>query len=169
MEWEPMLTPREKSPLPGKSSSEEDRTYNTASRRTASSTHYQQSYSGPPTYLLWLCTRYLRHSNLLLPRFFLFGRYKSTYMLPLPYFKIPPSNPLPLHAFYFAPNIYSSVTYSCPFFTFSDIHQPTSPHPLPCELREKWSYIGACQVQAYSAWHPLRVGNRCKSWTTPLK
>ena len=43
-----MLTPRErKSPLPEKSSSEEDRTHDAASRRTASPTLYQLSYSGP--------------------------------------------------------------------------------------------------------------------------
>ena len=47
MESEPMLTPREKSPQPGKFSSEEDRTHDAASRRTASPTHYQLSYSGP--------------------------------------------------------------------------------------------------------------------------
>ena len=42
MESEPTLTPREKFPLPGKKkSSEEDGTYETASSRTASPTHYQ--------------------------------------------------------------------------------------------------------------------------------
>ena len=48
MESDPMLTPREKLPLPEKSSSEEDRIHNTASCRTASPTHSQLSYSGPP-------------------------------------------------------------------------------------------------------------------------
>ena len=37
---EPMLTPREKSPLPDKFSPEEDRTHDAASSRTASPTHY---------------------------------------------------------------------------------------------------------------------------------
>ena len=46
MESEPMLTPREKSPLPEKFSSEEDRTQDTASSRTASPTQ-PLSYSGP--------------------------------------------------------------------------------------------------------------------------
>ena len=43
MELEPMLSPREESPLPEKFSSEEDRTYDAASSRTVSSTHYQQA------------------------------------------------------------------------------------------------------------------------------
>ena len=43
MDSEPMLTPREKSPPSEKISSEEDRTHNTASSRTASPTHYQQA------------------------------------------------------------------------------------------------------------------------------
>ena len=45
MESEPMLTPREKSPLPEKKkiSSEEDRTHDAASSRIASPTHYQQA------------------------------------------------------------------------------------------------------------------------------
>ena len=48
MEPDPMLTLKEKSILPGKKSfSEEDRTHDAASRRTASPTHYQPSYSGP--------------------------------------------------------------------------------------------------------------------------
>ena len=38
-----MLTPREKSPQPEKFSSEEDRTHDAASSRTASPTHYQQA------------------------------------------------------------------------------------------------------------------------------
>ena len=42
MESEFMLTPREKSPLPEKPSSEEDQTHDAASSRTASPTHYQQ-------------------------------------------------------------------------------------------------------------------------------
>ena len=44
MESEPMLTPREKSPLPEKFS-QEDRTHDAASSRTASPTHYQQAIS----------------------------------------------------------------------------------------------------------------------------
>ena len=43
MESEPMLTPREKSTLPEKFSSEEDRTHDAASSRTASPTHYQRA------------------------------------------------------------------------------------------------------------------------------
>ena len=45
MESEPMLTPREKSPLPKKFSSEEDRTHDAAPSRTAGPTNYQLSYS----------------------------------------------------------------------------------------------------------------------------
>ena len=41
MESEPMITPREKSPLPETFSSEEDQTHEAASSRTASPTHYQ--------------------------------------------------------------------------------------------------------------------------------
>ena len=44
MEFEPMLTPREKSPLP-KMSPEEDRTRDAVDSEPK---HYQQSYSGPP-------------------------------------------------------------------------------------------------------------------------
>ena len=44
MEFEPMLTPREKSPLP-KMSPEEDRTRNAVDSEPK---HYQLSYSGPP-------------------------------------------------------------------------------------------------------------------------
>ena len=48
-----MLTPREKSPLPEKFSSEEDGTHDAASSRTASPTHYQpaipQRRMGPTT------------------------------------------------------------------------------------------------------------------------
>ena len=47
VESEPILVPREKSPLLEKFSSEEDQTHNTASSRTASPTHYQLSYSSP--------------------------------------------------------------------------------------------------------------------------
>ena len=43
MEFEPMLTPREKSPLP-KMSPEEDRTHDAVD---SESKHYQLSYSGP--------------------------------------------------------------------------------------------------------------------------
>ena len=42
-----ILSSKEKSPLPEKFSSEEDGTHDAASRRTASSTHYQLSHSGP--------------------------------------------------------------------------------------------------------------------------
>ena len=45
MEFEPMLTPREKSPLP-KMSPEEDRTCDTVDSEPK---HYQLSYSGPLT------------------------------------------------------------------------------------------------------------------------
>ena len=48
MEFGPMLTPREKSPLP-KMSPEEDRTRDTMDSEPK---HYQLSYSGPP------CLRY---------------------------------------------------------------------------------------------------------------
>ena len=44
MEFEPMLTPREKSPLP-KMSPEEDRTRDVVDSEPK---HYQLSYSGPP-------------------------------------------------------------------------------------------------------------------------
>ena len=47
MEFEPMLTPREKSPLP-KMSPEEDRTRDTVDSEPK---HYQLSYSGPNFYL----------------------------------------------------------------------------------------------------------------------
>ena len=47
MESKPMLTPREKSPLPEKFSSKEDGTHDAASSSTASPTHYQLSYPGP--------------------------------------------------------------------------------------------------------------------------
>ena len=47
MESEPTLTPREKKSAPEKFSSEEDRTHDVASSRTASPTHYQLSYSDP--------------------------------------------------------------------------------------------------------------------------
>ena len=48
MKSEPMFTPREKSPLAGKKfSSQEDRTHDAVSSRTASPIHYQVSYSGP--------------------------------------------------------------------------------------------------------------------------
>ena len=47
MESEPMLTPRGKSPLLEKFSSDEDQTHNAALSRTASPTHYQLSCSGP--------------------------------------------------------------------------------------------------------------------------
>ena len=57
MEFEPMLTPREKSPLP-KMSPEEDRTRNTVDSEPK---HYQLSYSGPLTDIYkysWLETRW---------------------------------------------------------------------------------------------------------------
>ena len=44
MEFEPMLTPREKSPLP-KMSPKEDRTRDAVDSEPK---HYQLSYSGPP-------------------------------------------------------------------------------------------------------------------------
>ena len=47
MESEPMLTPRGKSPPPEKFSSEEDRTQDAASNRTASPTHYQRAIPAP--------------------------------------------------------------------------------------------------------------------------
>ena len=43
MESEPILTPREKSPLLEKLSPEEDQTHDTASSRTASPTHEQRA------------------------------------------------------------------------------------------------------------------------------
>ena len=61
MEFEPMLTPREKSPLP-KMSPEEDRTRNAVDSEPK---HYQLSYSGPycplliimgPKAMKWLVT-----------------------------------------------------------------------------------------------------------------
>ena len=48
MEFEPMLTPREKSPLP-KMSPEEDRTRDAVDSEPK---HYQRSYSGPAVYFL---------------------------------------------------------------------------------------------------------------------
>ena len=48
MEFEPMLTPREKSPLP-KMSPEEDRTRDAVDSELK---HYQLSCSGPPAWLL---------------------------------------------------------------------------------------------------------------------
>ena len=47
MESEPMLTSREKSPLPEKFSPEEDRNHNAASSRTARPTHYQRTIPAP--------------------------------------------------------------------------------------------------------------------------
>ena len=47
MESEPMLTPREKSPLREQFSPEEDRTHDAASSRTESPTHYQQTIPAP--------------------------------------------------------------------------------------------------------------------------
>ena len=47
MEFEPMLTPREKSPLP-KMSPEEDRTRDSVDSEPK---HYQLSYSGPGYFL----------------------------------------------------------------------------------------------------------------------
>ena len=55
MEFEPMLTPREKSPLP-KMSPEEDRTRDAVDSEPK---HYQLSYSGPPvTYMTQLALPY---------------------------------------------------------------------------------------------------------------
>ena len=47
MESEPMLTPREKSPLAGKKSSEEDRTHVAALSKIVSPTHYQRAIPAP--------------------------------------------------------------------------------------------------------------------------
>ena len=47
MESEPMLTPREKSPLLVKFSPEEDSTHDATSNRTASPTHYQRAIPAP--------------------------------------------------------------------------------------------------------------------------
>ena len=47
MESEPMLTPREKSPLPEKLSPEKDRTHDAASSRTVSPTYYQRAIPAP--------------------------------------------------------------------------------------------------------------------------
>ena len=66
MESEPMLTPREKSPLPEKFSSE--RTHDAASSRTASPTHYQQPILVPASSL--------KNIQCLLP---------SSHTLPAPY------------------------------------------------------------------------------------
>ena len=60
MESELMLTPREKSHLQEKFSSEENQTHGTASNRTGSPTYYQLSYSGPfpcSTMLTWAKVR----------------------------------------------------------------------------------------------------------------
>ena len=46
-----MLTPREKSPLPEKFSSEEDRINDAASSRTASPGHYQRAIPAPRRFL----------------------------------------------------------------------------------------------------------------------
>ena len=54
MEFEPMLTPREKSPLP-KMSPEEDRTRDAVDSEPK---HYQLSYSGPPLQILKSWTLY---------------------------------------------------------------------------------------------------------------
>ena len=48
MESEPMLTPRGKSALPEKFSSEEDRTLSAASSRIVSPTHYRRAIPAPP-------------------------------------------------------------------------------------------------------------------------
>ena len=63
MESGPMFTPKEKSPLPEKFSSEEDRTHDAAASGTASPTHYQLSYSGPRSgcFLASLLTRCTGH------------------------------------------------------------------------------------------------------------
>ena len=50
MEFEPMLTPREKSPLP-KMSPEEDRTRDAVDSEPK---HYQLSYSGPPLCVVFM-------------------------------------------------------------------------------------------------------------------
>ena len=47
MDSKPILTPRKKSSLPEKFSSEEDQTHDAASSRTASPTHYQRAIPAP--------------------------------------------------------------------------------------------------------------------------
>ena len=54
MESEPKLTPREKSHLQEKFSSEEEGTHDTASSRTASPTHYQQAIPAPVMLILMM-------------------------------------------------------------------------------------------------------------------
>ena len=71
LESEPMLTPRGKSPLPEKFSSDEDRTHNAASSRTASP-HYQLSYSGPSINPNFIFIPLNGSSDLFSYRFFLF-------------------------------------------------------------------------------------------------
>ena len=60
VESEPMLTPREKSPLLEKFSTEEDLTHDAASNRTGSLTHYQRAIPTPHQ-----CVRYNWASSLI--------------------------------------------------------------------------------------------------------
>ena len=52
MESEPMLTPREKSPLSEQISPAEDQTHDAASSSTASPTHYQRAIPAPSDLVL---------------------------------------------------------------------------------------------------------------------
>ena len=54
MDSEPMLTPREKSPLPEKFSSEDEQTHNVASGRTVRPKHYQWVIPAPYSFLQFL-------------------------------------------------------------------------------------------------------------------
>ena len=65
MEFEPMLTPREKSPPP-KISPEEDRTRDTVDSEPK---HYQLSYSGPPFNVTESHSKVLCIEKLLHPKF----------------------------------------------------------------------------------------------------
>ena len=59
MESEPMLTPREKSPLPKKKKKKkilrERRTHDAASNRTVSPTHCQRAIPAPAIFLMYFC------------------------------------------------------------------------------------------------------------------
>ena len=56
MESEPMLTPEEKSHRLENFSSEEDRTHDAASKRTASPTHYQQAVPASTACNKYVCS-----------------------------------------------------------------------------------------------------------------
>ena len=62
MESEPMLTPREKFPLPEIFSSEEDRTHDTASRSDSEPNTLPRSYSGPAAHTIALADPFVRHT-----------------------------------------------------------------------------------------------------------